>query len=31
MGIDTGLADADHVHTITDTEVTVKITHREVA
>ena len=30
-GTETGLADPDHICTLTDTEVTVKITHREVA
>ena len=29
-GTDTGLAGPDHVHTLTDMEVTVKITHSEV-
>ena len=29
-GTDTGLADPDHICTLTDTEVTAKITHREV-
>ena len=29
-GTDTGLADPDHVHPLTDIEVTVKITQREV-
>ena len=30
-GTDTGLADPDHIYTLTDTEVTVRITLREVA
>ena len=29
-GTDTGLADPDHICALTDTEVTAKITHREV-